>query len=62
MLWAAITIMPPSYVNIGAIDEGSMIDSHALVGSCARIGKNVHLSAASQTGGVLSSRRRIAWS
>ncbi|MEZ4688999.1 MAG: hypothetical protein R3A12_02005 [Ignavibacteria bacterium] len=54
--------MPPSYVNIGAIDEGSMIDSHALVGSCARIGKNVHLSAASQTGGVLSSRRRIAWS
>ena len=47
-------IMPPAYINIGAyIDEGSMIDSHALVGSCAQIGKNVHLSAASQIGGVL---------
>lgn len=47
-------IMPPSYINIGAfIDEGCMIDSHALVGSCAQVGKNVHLSAASQLGGVL---------
>lgn len=47
-------IMPPAYVNIGAyIDSGCLIDSHALVGSCAQIGKNVHLSAASQTGGVL---------
>lgn len=47
-------IMPPSYINIGAyIDSGCMIDSHALVGSCAQIGKNVHLSAASQVGGVL---------
>jgi len=47
-------IMPPSYINIGAyVDEGCMIDSHALVGSCAQIGKNVHLSAASQIGGVL---------
>ncbi len=47
-------IMPPSYVNIGAyIDSGCMVDSHALVGSCAQIGKNVHLSAASQIGGVL---------
>ena len=35
------------------IDEGTMIDSHALVGSCAQIGKHVHLSAASQIGGVL---------
>jgi 2,3,4,5-tetrahydropyridine-2-carboxylate N-succinyltransferase len=42
------------YINIGAyIDEGSMIDSHALVGTCAQIGKRVHLSAASQIGGVL---------
>lgn len=47
-------VMPPAYINIGAyIDSGCMIDSHALVGSCAQIGKNVHLSAASQIGGVL---------
>jgi 2,3,4,5-tetrahydropyridine-2-carboxylate N-succinyltransferase len=49
-----VVVMPPSYVNVGAwVDEGSMIDSHALVGSCAQIGKRVHLSAASQVGGVL---------
>ncbi len=47
-------VMPPAYINIGSyIDEGTMIDSHALVGSCAQIGKRVHLSAASQIGGVL---------
>lgn len=47
-------LMPPAYVNIGSyIDTGCMIDSHALVGSCAQVGKNVHLSAASQIGGVL---------
>jgi len=47
-------LMPPAYVNIGAyVDSGCMIDSHALVGSCAQVGKNVHLSAASQLGGVL---------
>jgi 2,3,4,5-tetrahydropyridine-2-carboxylate N-succinyltransferase len=47
-------IMPPAYINIGSfVDEGTMIDSHALVGSCAQIGKRVHLSAASQIGGVL---------
>lgn len=50
----SVIMMPPSYVNIGAfVDEGTMIDSHALVGSCAQVGKNVHLSAASQLGGVL---------
>jgi len=49
-----VICMPPMYVNIGAyIDSGSMIDSHALVGTCAQIGKNVHISAASQIGGVL---------
>lgn len=49
-----VICMPPMYVNIGAyIDEGTMIDSHALVGTCAQVGKNVHLSAASQIGGVL---------
>lgn len=47
-------IMPPSYINVGAyVDTGTMIDSHALVGSCAQVGKGVHLSAASQLGGVL---------
>lgn len=50
----SVVMMPPSYVNVGAyVDEGTMIDSHALVGSCAQIGKHVHLSAASQIGGVL---------
>jgi 2,3,4,5-tetrahydropyridine-2-carboxylate N-succinyltransferase len=49
-----VVLMPPAYVNVGAyVDEGTMIDSHALVGSCAQIGKRVHLSAASQIGGVL---------
>jgi 2,3,4,5-tetrahydropyridine-2-carboxylate N-succinyltransferase len=49
-----VVIMPPSYINVGAyVDEGTMIDSHALVGSCAQIGKHVHLSAATQIGGVL---------
>jgi len=47
-------IMPPSYINTGAyVDSGCMIDSHALIGSCAQIGSNVHISAASQIGGVL---------
>jgi 2,3,4,5-tetrahydropyridine-2-carboxylate N-succinyltransferase len=51
---AGVTIMPPSYINIGAwVDEGSMVDSHALVGSCAQIGKRVHLSAGAMIGGVL---------
>jgi 2,3,4,5-tetrahydropyridine-2-carboxylate N-succinyltransferase len=35
------------------VDEATMIDSHALVGSCAQIGKHVHLSAGAQIGGVL---------
>ncbi|MEX1343640.1 MAG: 2,3,4,5-tetrahydropyridine-2,6-dicarboxylate N-succinyltransferase [Candidatus Limnocylindrales bacterium] len=49
-----VTIMPPSYANIGAwVGRGSMIDSHVLVGSCAQVGEGVHLSAAVQIGGVL---------
>ena len=49
-----VVIMPPAYINVGAyVDEGTMVDSHALVGSCAQIGKRVHLSAATQVGGVL---------
>jgi 2,3,4,5-tetrahydropyridine-2-carboxylate N-succinyltransferase len=46
--------MPPMYINVGAyVSDGTMIDSHALVGSCAQIGQNCHISAASQIGGVL---------
>jgi 2,3,4,5-tetrahydropyridine-2-carboxylate N-succinyltransferase len=49
-----VICMPPMFVNVGAyIAENTMIDSHALVGSCAQIGKNCHISAASQIGGVL---------
>lgn len=49
-----VVCMPPMYVNVGAhIDIATMIDSHALVGSCAQIGKRVHVSAAAQIGGVL---------
>ena len=43
----SVICMPPMFINVGAyVDEGTMIDSHALVGSCAQIGKRVHLSAA----------------
>ncbi len=50
----SVIVMPPSYINIGAyVDSDTMIDSHALVGSCAQVGRHVHLSAASQLGGVL---------
>ncbi|HUL32588.1 MAG TPA: 2,3,4,5-tetrahydropyridine-2,6-dicarboxylate N-succinyltransferase [Candidatus Eisenbacteria bacterium] len=49
-----VICMPPMFVNVGAyVGENTMIDSHALVGSCAQLGRNVHLSAASQIGGVL---------
>jgi 2,3,4,5-tetrahydropyridine-2,6-dicarboxylate N-succinyltransferase len=49
-----VTCMPPMYINVGAyVGEGTMVDSHALVGSCAQIGRNCHISAASQIGGVL---------
>ena len=47
-------IMMPSFVNIGAyIDQGTMVDTWATVGSCAQIGKNVHLSGGVGIGGVL---------
>ncbi|HEV2719092.1 MAG TPA: 2,3,4,5-tetrahydropyridine-2,6-dicarboxylate N-succinyltransferase [Thermoanaerobaculia bacterium] len=49
-----VVLMPPAYVNIGAhVEDETMIDSHALVGSCAQVGKRVHVSAAAQIGGVL---------
>ena len=53
-LASGVVCMPPMYVNVGAwIGSGTMVDSHALVGSCAQIGERVHLSAAAQIGGVL---------
>ncbi len=49
-----VVCMPPMYVNVGAwVGAGTMVDSHALVGSCAQVGERVHLSAAAQLGGVL---------
>jgi len=53
-LGRGVICMPPMYVNIGAwIGDETLVDSHALVGSCAQIGSRVHLSAAAQIGGVL---------
>ena len=47
-------ILMPSFVNIGAyVGEGTMVDAWATVGSCAQIGKNVHLSGGAGIGGVL---------
>jgi 2,3,4,5-tetrahydropyridine-2-carboxylate N-succinyltransferase len=47
-------ILMPCFVNLGArVDEGTMIDTWATVGSCAQIGKNVHLSGGAGIGGVL---------
>ena len=47
-------VLMPSFVNIGAyIGEGTMVDTWATVGSCAQIGKNVHLSGGVGIGGVL---------
>lgn len=53
-LGKGVTCMPPMYINVGAyVGDGTMVDSHALVGSCAQVGRNCHISAASQIGGVL---------
>jgi 2,3,4,5-tetrahydropyridine-2-carboxylate N-succinyltransferase len=47
-------VLMPSFVNIGAyVGEGTMVDSWATVGSCAQIGRNVHLSGGVGIGGVL---------
>ncbi len=47
-------VLMPSYVNIGAyVDEGTMVDTWVTVGSCAQIGRNVHLSGGVGIGGVL---------
>jgi 2,3,4,5-tetrahydropyridine-2-carboxylate N-succinyltransferase len=53
-LGRGVICMPPMYINIGAyIGDETLVDSHALVGSCAQIGSHVHLSAGAQIGGVL---------
>jgi 2,3,4,5-tetrahydropyridine-2,6-dicarboxylate N-succinyltransferase len=53
-LGVGVICMPPMFVNIGAwIGEQTLIDSHALVGSCAQIGARVHVSAGAQIGGVI---------
>jgi 2,3,4,5-tetrahydropyridine-2-carboxylate N-succinyltransferase len=49
-----VICMPPMYINAGTwVGDGTVIDSHALVGSCAQVGNNCHSSAAAQIGGVL---------
>lgn len=51
---AGVICMPPMFINVGAyVAEGTLVDSHALVGSCAQIGRNCHVSAGAQIGGVL---------
>lgn len=47
-------VLMPGFVNIGSyVDEGTMVDTYATVGSCGQIGKNVHLSGGVAIGGVL---------
>jgi 2,3,4,5-tetrahydropyridine-2-carboxylate N-succinyltransferase len=47
-------VLMPSFVNIGAsVGDGSMVDAWSTVGSCAQIGRNVHLSGGVGIGGVL---------
>ena len=47
-------VLMPSFVNVGArVDEATMIDTWATVGSCAQIGKNCHISGGAGIGGVL---------
>jgi 2,3,4,5-tetrahydropyridine-2-carboxylate N-succinyltransferase len=47
-------VLMPSFVNIGAyVGEGTMVDTWATVGSCAQIGRDVHISGGAGIGGVL---------
>lgn len=47
-------VLMPSYVNIGAyVGEGTLVDTWATVGSCAQVGRNVHISGGVGLGGVL---------
>ena len=51
---ASGVVLMPSFVHLGAyVDEGTMIDTWATVGSCAQIGKNCHISGGAGIGGVL---------
>jgi len=51
---APAAVLMPSFVNIGArVGEGTMVDTWATVGSCAQIGRNVHISGGAGIGGVL---------
>ncbi len=51
---ASDVVLMPSYINIGAyVGSGTMVDTWATVGSCAQIGRNVHLSGGVGIGGVL---------
>jgi 2,3,4,5-tetrahydropyridine-2,6-dicarboxylate N-succinyltransferase len=51
---ASNVVLMPCYINIGAhIGSGTMVDTWATVGSCAQIGRNVHLSGGVGIGGVL---------
>jgi 2,3,4,5-tetrahydropyridine-2-carboxylate N-succinyltransferase len=51
---AKSAVLMPCFVNVGArVGEGTMIDSHALVGSCAQIGKGCHISDGVTVAGVL---------
>ena len=51
---AGDVVLMPSFVNLGAyVDEKTMVDTWVTVGSCAQIGKNVHLSGGVGIGGVL---------
>lgn len=53
-LGRGVICIPPMYINIGAwVGDETLIDSHALVGSCAQVGARVHVSAGAQIGGVL---------
>ncbi|WP_455566012.1 2,3,4,5-tetrahydropyridine-2,6-dicarboxylate N-succinyltransferase [Novosphingobium panipatense] len=52
-------VLMPSFVNLGAyIGEGTMVDTWATVGSCAQIGRNVHISGGAGIGGVLEPSRQ----
>jgi len=49
-----VVCVPPMFINAGSyVGKNTMVDSHALVGSCAQIGEDCHISAAAQIGGVL---------
>lgn len=49
-----VICVPPMFINIGAyVGESSLVDSHALIGSCAQVGRRVHVSAGAQIGGVI---------